>query len=73
MARDESRWLHIGGGEYVRTTSGAPVAPEAPDEVDATAGAVEAAEELGVELSEVKGSGKSGRVTKADVEAVAGE
>jgi pyruvate/2-oxoglutarate dehydrogenase complex dihydrolipoamide acyltransferase (E2) component len=38
---------------------------------DATPAAVEAAEELGVDLADVKGTGEDGRVTKADVEAAA--
>jgi pyruvate/2-oxoglutarate dehydrogenase complex dihydrolipoamide acyltransferase (E2) component len=45
---------------------------EAPSEEDdgpnATAGAVELAEENGVDLSSVEGTGSGGRVTKADVE-----
>lgn len=46
---------------------------ESADEVDATDGAREAASELGVDLSSVSGSGKDGRITKADVEKAAGE
>lgn len=41
------------------------------NEVNATDGAVEAAAELGVDLSAVVGTGHEGRVTKADVEAAA--
>ncbi len=39
------------------------------NEIDATEAAVELAEELGVDLSEVEGSGAEGRITKPDVEA----
>ena len=40
------------------------------NEIDATEAALELAEELGVDLSEVEGSGIDGRITKPDVEAV---
>jgi pyruvate dehydrogenase E2 component (dihydrolipoamide acetyltransferase) len=43
------------------------------EEVNATPAAIEAAEELGVDLTEIEGSGKKGKVTKADVEALASE
>jgi pyruvate/2-oxoglutarate dehydrogenase complex dihydrolipoamide acyltransferase (E2) component len=42
-----------------------------PSAVNATEGAMSAAEELGVDLRSVQGSGKDGRITKADVEAAA--
>lgn len=38
------------------------------DEVNATPGAVELAEELGLDLGEVEGSGAEGRIYKSDVE-----
>lgn len=38
-------------------------------EIDATDGAIELAEDEGVDLSKVKGTGDSGRVIKSDVEA----
>lgn len=41
------------------------------NEVNATDGAIEAAEELGIDISTVVGTGHAGRVTKADVEAAA--
>jgi pyruvate/2-oxoglutarate dehydrogenase complex dihydrolipoamide acyltransferase (E2) component len=40
-------------------------------DVDATGGAAERAAELGVDIATVTGTGKDGRVTKADVEAAA--
>ena len=71
MARiNEERWRYdeatgswsrrIGGVE--ETTSVNP---------NATEGALEAAEEAGVDLATVQGSGKGGRITKADVESAA--
>lgn len=43
----------------------------ADSEYNATAGAIEAAAQLGVDLSTVTGTGYEGRITKADVEAAA--
>ncbi len=40
------------------------------DEFDATDGAVKSADEKGVDLNMVHGTGKEGRVTKEDVQAV---
>jgi len=45
---------------------GQPAQAEVP-EPDATPGAREAAEEMGISLSAVEGTGANGRVTKADV------
>jgi pyruvate/2-oxoglutarate dehydrogenase complex dihydrolipoamide acyltransferase (E2) component len=39
------------------------------DEIDATEGAVELADAEGIDLADVEGTGKDGRVTKGDVEA----
>ena len=43
------------------------------EELDATDRAYEVAEELGVDLDEVEGSGVGGRITVRDVERAAGE
>jgi pyruvate/2-oxoglutarate dehydrogenase complex dihydrolipoamide acyltransferase (E2) component len=48
---------------------GAPVEPTPAVDVDATAGAVELADEHGIDLEAIEGTGVDGRVTKADVEA----
>ncbi len=41
----------------------------AAQQVDATPAALEHAESLGVDISQIKGTGKDGKVTKGDVEA----
>lgn len=41
------------------------------EDIETTGAAAELAAELGVDLSTVEGSGKGGRITKADVEAAA--
>lgn len=53
--------------------NGADVAPEDSEAPEATEAAVELAEEKGVDLSQVEGSGKDGKIIKSDVEAVAEE
>ncbi len=65
--KDEMRWSQNEDGSWSRklgeneeTTAGNPYA---------TAGAVAAAAELGVDINNVEGTGKDGKVTKADVEA----
>jgi pyruvate/2-oxoglutarate dehydrogenase complex dihydrolipoamide acyltransferase (E2) component len=69
-ARDLSRWQSTEEGVWTRKLSDEHTAP---DDLDATEGALEAAQELGIEIADVVGSGKDGRVTKADVEAYASE
>ena len=44
-------------------------AEEPADEVDATQAAIDHAEAMGIDLAAIQGTGKDGRVTKADVEA----
>lgn len=41
------------------------------DDINATAGAIALAEELGIDLGTVEGTGLDGRITKPDVEAAA--
>lgn len=50
-------------------TASAEVAPQ-PTEIDATATARQLAEESGIDLSTVTGSGKEGRILKSDIDAV---
>jgi pyruvate/2-oxoglutarate dehydrogenase complex dihydrolipoamide acyltransferase (E2) component len=67
--RDETRWKQNEDGSWSRRIGG--VEETTSVNPNATTGAQEAAEELGVDLAEVKGSGAKGRITKSDVEAVA--
>ena len=55
-------------GTYTRTGQSGVVSDA--EELDATDSAVALAAELGVDLADVEGSGKDGRITKADVEAL---
>lgn len=63
--RDLSRWRQTTSGDWERNIG-------ASETLDATEGALETAAELGVDIATVQGSGKEGRITKADVEAAAG-
>jgi pyruvate/2-oxoglutarate dehydrogenase complex dihydrolipoamide acyltransferase (E2) component len=63
-------------GEFLPGNSDAqaeatPAQAEDDDDVEATKAAQAKADELGVDLASVKGSGKDGRVTVSDVEAAA--
>ena len=65
--RDYERWQQNPDGSWSRRlTEYSEVGV-----VDATSGAVTAAEELGVDLSTIEGTGAGGKVTKADVVAAA--
>ena len=74
-----SDWTQYGDGSYAVLSfedppfvAAEPI-PQAEDaEVSATKEAEELAAELGVDLSQVQGSGKNGRITKGDVQAAAG-
>jgi len=80
--RDLTNWVQVEGDHaddtaYLRSplapteqpTDEARTTAEAEPEINATDGAVEYAKEVGVDLSDVKGSGVGGRITKGDVEA----
>jgi len=67
--KDTERWAQNEDGSWSRKIGGNEettyVNPNATD------GALTAAEELGVDINTITGSGKDGKVTKADVEAAA--
>lgn len=66
--KDMDRWVEVEEGVFTRRLT------ETVEEgIKATAGAVSAADELGINLSTVTGTGKGGQITKADVEAAATE
>lgn len=80
--KDEDRWQQNEDGSWSRkplegsvtetVSYQKPAAAEpADDSPNATTGAIEAADELGVDLANVEGTGKDGKITKADVEAAA--
>ena len=77
---DDRRWTLNPDGSYSRKVQVEEVA-EAPVEednnyykdIDTTGAAAQLADELSVDLSQVKGTGKGGRITKADVEAAASD
>ena len=64
---DLSKWTENEDGSYSRRRASV----EVEDEVEATDAAVELAEELGVDLASVEGTGVGGRVTVGDVRAAA--
>ena len=68
VAHDLTRWAQNDDGTWIRRVSG--VEQTAP--ANATQGALDAADELGIDINAVEGSGAGGRITKADVEKAAG-
>ena len=75
---DMDRWIQNEDGSYTRQIRGvghpnSPVVAEDDGEVKITEAAQELADELGVDVSTIEGSGVDGRITKGDVEAVAPE
>jgi len=66
--KDLTRWKENADGSWSRKLSAF-----SEQGVRATAGALEAAHELGVEIGSVTGTGKDGKITKADVEAAVKE
>ena len=63
MAQSE-RYVEQEDGSFIRS-------PRLPDEGAATDAATELAAELGVNIAEVDGTGRDGRITVADVRAAA--
>lgn len=75
---DDRRWRQNPDGSFSRITQ-KPAEEEIPAEkpetyykdITTTGAAAQLAEELGVDLSTVTGTGLHGKITKADVEAAA--
>lgn len=61
-----SKWKQEDDGMWVRTIDG--VEERTSVNPNATEAALAAAQELGVNLNDVKGTGKDGSITKGDVE-----
>lgn len=66
----DKRWVQTGSN-----SAGDPVYERGTyyEDIETTGAAAERAAELGVDLSTVTGTGKDGRITKADVEKAAGD
>lgn len=64
LAAEKRRWMEAGGEWPIR-----PSSAESPpgEKIEATEAAIEYAEEHGIDLSKVDGSGKDGRITYRDV------
>jgi pyruvate/2-oxoglutarate dehydrogenase complex dihydrolipoamide acyltransferase (E2) component len=73
---DDRRWVQNPDGSFSRIAQAGTAVEEHSDayyeDLATTGAAAELAEQLDVDLSTVKGTGKNGRITKADVEAAAG-
>lgn len=63
------------GGVQVPAQAEEPVVeehgPHYYEDIETTGAAAELADELGVDLSDIEGTGKGGRITKADVQKAA--
>jgi len=74
---DDRRWTQNPDGSFSRIAQPAPQWAEPAksdtyyEDITTTGAAAKLAEELGVDLSTVEGTGKNGKITKADVEAAA--
>ena len=71
---DDRRWIQNPDGSFTRISQVAKDDEKNEnyyEDIATTGAAADLAAELGVDLSEVEGSGKGGRITKADVEAAA--
>ena len=66
----DSRWTQTGEHTYTRQASvevSGALNAEAAEEAAATAAAIKLAEELGVDIASIEGTGKYGKVTVGDV------
>ena len=72
---DDRRWVQNPDGSFSRIAQAGAAVEEKSDtyyeDITTTGAAAQLAEELGVDLSTVEGTGKNGKITKADVEAAA--
>lgn len=68
---DLSRWVRNDDGTYSRRRGVFAASNGDESEVNITSAAAELAEELGVDVNTIEGSGAEGRITKGDVEAAA--
>jgi len=72
---DDRRWTQNPDGSFSRIAQAGTAVEEHSDayyeDLSTTGAAAQLAEELGVDLSTVSGTGKNGKITKADVEAAA--
>lgn len=71
-SKDATRWQQNTDGSWSRRN---PAGDEETTYVNpnATDGALQAAAEHGLDLADIQGTGKDGKITKADVEAAAKE
>ena len=74
---DDRRWILNEDGSYTRRVPPGKVVQQAPAEpsndnyykdITTTGAAADLAQELGIDLSEVEGTGLHGKITKGDVE-----
>jgi len=76
---DDRRWIQNPDGSFsrkeqvVKEVEAFEQSENYYKDISTTGAAAELALELGVDLSEIEGSGKGGRITKADVEAAAND
>ena len=72
---DDRRWIQNPDGSFSRIADASVATVEKSEtyyeDISTTGAAAQLAEELGVDLSTVQGTGKNGKITKADVEAAA--
>lgn len=68
--KDLNRWQQNNDGTWSRRLT-EYTSTDVEEGIKATASAIELAEQLGVDLASIEGSGKDGKITKPDVEAAA--